>query len=178
MEEVYKNIVETYYPSILRTARYLDRDQYEDIANDTVVRILSRSSPLVSETNLEGFCVSETYRAFYDMRRKQRAVKRGGGIQHEELINDLDVTLPHNQEVSVELNEVMRAILSMKEKPRQLMLLTIFFGQDETEFQRRNGEKTEGLNQDDIAKVVGLKNRNTVQTTIYRARKQLKELVA
>ena len=149
MKEVYKNIVETYLPSIIKTSKKLDYDNYEDLVNDTVVRIMNRKKPLKYDTNHEGFCVCETYRQFYSNKRKNSLRIRGdrwkpglkdsGFFSYSEFDDSFILPSPANQEDSVLLNETISLLSSLSFRRRRYLLMYVFGGLEQQEIAKKEG---------------------------------------
>lgn len=146
----FREIYETYLPTVYRVAYSYMKNQYdsEDAAQETFLRLMRQTKPLVDEAHLKGWLIVTASNVCRDMLRRRA---------REPVALDL---CQEPSEGPPRSNDLMEAILRLPEKYKTAVYLYYY----------------EGYSVKEIAELLDSLP-NTVKSWLKRAREQLRELL-
>jgi len=157
-EYLYKEIYEKYHKDMYRYALNLSKSksEAEDIVQESLLRAWSGIENLNDLSSSKSWLLTIVRREF--LRKIEQAKRR-----KEEELSDSEYLLPSDFDLDnqAELNEVINLILLLEEEYKEILLLQSIYGYKVKE----------------ISDLLNI-NENTISTRVFRARKQLKELMS
>lgn len=157
-ESLYKEMYDKYHKDMYRYALNLSRSksEAEDIVQESLLRAWSGIENLNDLSSSKSWLLTIVRREFL------RKIEQGKRRKEEEL-SDSEYLLPSEFDLDnqAELNEVINLILLLEEEYKEILLLQSIYGYKVKE----------------ISDLLNI-NENTISTRVFRARKQLKELMS
>jgi RNA polymerase sigma-70 factor (ECF subfamily) len=157
-EYLYKEIYEKYHKDMYRYALNLSKSksEAEDIVQESLLRAWSGIENLNDLSSSKSWLLTIVRREF--LRKIEQAKRR-----KEDELSDSEYLLPSDFDLDnqTELNEVINLILLLEEEYKEILLLQSIYGYKVKE----------------ISDLLNI-NENTISTRVFRARKQLKELMS
>ena len=157
-EFIYNEIYEKYHKDMYRYALSLSKSksEAEDIVQESLLRAWSGIEKLNDLSSSKSWLLTIVRREFL------RKIEQGKRRKEEEL-SDSEYLLPSdfNLENQAELNEVINLILLLEEEYKEILILQSIYGYKVKE----------------ISDLLNI-NENTISTRVFRARKQLKEIMS
>lgn len=157
-ESLYKEIYDKYHKDMYRYALNLSKSksEAEDIVQESLLRAWSGIENLNDLSSSKSWLLTIVRREF--LRKIEQAKRR-----KEDELSDSEYLLPSDFDLDnqAELNEVINLILLLEEEYKEILLLQSIYGYKVKE----------------ISDLLNI-NENTISTRVFRARKQLKELMS
>ncbi|MBM24214.1 MAG: RNA polymerase subunit sigma [Chloroflexi bacterium] len=157
-ESLYKEIYDKYHKDMYRYALNLSKSkpEAEDIVQESLLRAWSGIENLNDLSSSKSWLLTIVRREF--LRKIEQAKRR-----KEDELSDSEYLLPSDFDLDnqAELNEVINLILLLEEEYKEILLLQSVYGYKVKE----------------ISDLLNI-NENTISTRVFRARKQLKELMS
>lgn len=157
-ESLYKEIYDKYHQDMYRYALNLSKSksEAEDIVQESLLRAWSGIENLNDLSSSKSWLLTIVRREF--LRKIEQAKRR-----KEDELSDSEYLLPSDFDLDnqAELNEVINLILLLEEEYKEILLLQSIYGYKVKE----------------ISDLLNI-NENTISTRVFRARKQLKELMS
>jgi RNA polymerase sigma-70 factor (ECF subfamily) len=157
-EYLYKEMYEKYHKDMYRYALNLSKSksEAEDIVQESLLRAWSGIENLNDLSSSKSWLLTIVRREF--LRKIEQAKRR-----KEDELSDSEYLLPSDFDLDnqAELNEVINLILLLEEEYKEILLLQSIYGYKVKE----------------ISDLLNI-NENTISTRVFRARKQLKELMS
>ena len=157
-ESLYKEIYDKYHKDMYRYALNLSKSkpEAEDIVQESLLRAWSGIENLNDLSSSKSWLLTIVRREF--LRKIEQAKRR-----KEDELSDSEYLLPSDFDLDnqAELNEVINLILLLEEEYKEILLLQSVYGYKVKE----------------ISDLLNI-NENRISTRVFRARKQLKELMS